>query len=56
MKKILLILLLPIGLFTNAQEITKVENAVGRQVIAGSISEEEYVNRQSCRESGKISM
>lgn len=41
MKKILLILLLPIGIFANAQEITKVENAVGRQVIAGSISEDE---------------
>jgi hypothetical protein len=41
MKKIIIILLLQFGLFTHAQEITKVENAIGRQVIAGSISEDE---------------
>jgi hypothetical protein len=41
MRKFTIVLLLQIGLFANAQEITRVENATGRYVIAGSISEDE---------------
>jgi hypothetical protein len=41
MKRVVLALILQIGLFTYAQEITKVNNATGRQVIAGNITEEE---------------
>lgn len=41
MKTPILILLLLVGFCANAQKITMVENATGRQIIAGSISEDE---------------